>query len=184
MANARQDSAAALYARAIFDLANQAGIAGQIAEELADLARAVASDHAFGLFMRDAALGAAEKRRVLGSAFGGRVHPLLFSALGVMNRHDRLGKLAAVADNFQKLLDAQLGNVPVQATVAEELDAGMVDEVRRAVSEVLKKNAVVSQKVDAGIIGGLVLRMQDKLIDGSVRTQLELLKRRMLSAAP
>ncbi len=60
----------------------------------------------------------------------------------------------------------------------------MLEEVRQSISAALNKNALIHQKVDGRIIGGLILQVEDKLIDGSVKKQLELMKRKLMAAAP
>ncbi len=183
-AKGKKESAATQYAQALLDLATARGLAEQIGDELAALKQMVQANRTFELFLKDPAVGAAQKRRVLDQAFSGKINDLLLNTLRVMNHNARLAALPAVAAAYRKLLDAQLGTVNVAMTVASELDRAMLEAVRQRVSEALKKNAVVTQKVDESIIGGLVLQVEDKLIDGSVRKQLELMRKKLLAAAP
>jgi F-type H+-transporting ATPase subunit delta len=81
------------------------------------------------------------------------------------------------------MLDEQLGKIEVDVTVAQKLSSEQLEEVRQRVSAALKKDAVVHQYVDESIIGGLVIRVQDKLIDASVKTQLAAMKQQLLSAS-
>jgi len=73
--------------------------------------------------------------------------------------------------------------VEVDVTVAQRLSDEQLATVRERVSTAIGRNAVVHQYVDESIIGGLVLRVQDKLIDASVKHQLETIRRQMLQAA-
>jgi len=82
------------------------------------------------------------------------------------------------------LLDRQQGVVEVDVTVAKGLGDDQLEAVRRKVGDSLKRQAVVHQIVDPAIIGGLVLRVQDQLIDGSVRAQLSAMRRQLLDARP
>jgi F-type H+-transporting ATPase subunit delta len=75
-----------------------------------------------------------------------------------------------------------LGKIEVDVTVAQRLSDAQLEEVRRKVSTALKKDAVVHQYVDEKIIGGLVLRVGDRLIDGSVKAQLDAMRRQLLTA--
>jgi F-type H+-transporting ATPase subunit delta len=77
-----------------------------------------------------------------------------------------------------------MGKIEVDVTVAHRLDAGTLEDVRKRVSSALKKDAIVHQYVDESIIGGLVLKVEDKLIDGSVRAQLDRMKRKLMQAVP
>src|SRR5256885_2233129 len=64
------------------------------------------------------------------------------------------------------------------------LDLADEKQQARAISQALKKDAIVHQYVDEKIIGGMVLRVDDKLIDASVKSQLEAMKRQLLAATP
>ena len=81
-------------------------------------------------------------------------------------------------------MDQQLGNIDVDVTTALELSADELENVRAKVSSALGKNAKVKQLVDPSILGGLVVRVQDKIIDASVRYQLQAMKQQLLAAAP
>jgi len=74
--------------------------------------------------------------------------------------------------------------VEVDVTVAQKLDSHTLEEVRKKISAALKKDAIVHQYVDDKIIGGMVLRIDDKLIDASVKSQLEAMKRQLFAATP
>jgi F-type H+-transporting ATPase subunit delta len=70
----------------------------------------------------------------------------------------------------------------VDVTVAQRLTSEQFEEVRRRVGQTLKREVVLHQYVDESIIGGMVLRIQDRLLDASVRAQLQALRRKLLSA--
>jgi F-type H+-transporting ATPase subunit delta len=70
----------------------------------------------------------------------------------------------------------------LDVTDARALDDRQLDEVRQRVSAAIQKQAIVKQHVDESILGGIVIRFGDKLIDGSVRSQLKAIEDRMLAA--
>jgi F-type H+-transporting ATPase subunit delta len=104
--------------------------------------------------------------------------------LGLVNEKGRLALLAGISGAYDELLDQQQGIVEVDVTVAQRISAEQLETVRAKVSAALKRDAVVHQYVDEQIIGGLVLRVQDQLIDGSVRAQLLLMRQKLLGARP
>ena len=112
----------------------------------------------------------------------GRVSPLLSNFLGLLNQKGRLGLLPQIAAAYDDLLDEQFGKVEVDVTVAQPLDASNWSRSASRSSQALGKDAVVHQYVDESIIGGLVLRVQDQLIDASVRYQLQAIRSKLLSA--
>jgi F-type H+-transporting ATPase subunit delta len=176
------DPVANTYARSLIELASESGTEVQIGQELAGIAEVLAGTPSFGVFLADPAISREERGRLVKAVFGGRISPLLLSTLGVMNAKDRLGYLAHLTHAYAVLLEIKLGKIDVDVTVATALDPAALEEVRRLVSAALNKDAVVHQKVDESILGGFVLKVGDKLIDGSAKGQLEQLKRKLLVA--
>jgi F-type H+-transporting ATPase subunit delta len=185
MAKTNQKSSIAVaYAASLLELANERKQAEPIGQELSALRQIVAENPTFGLFLSDPGISTAERGEAVSRIFGGKVSPLMSNFLGVLNQKGRIGQLMQIADAYEDLLDEQLGKIEVDVTVAQKLDASQLEQVRQRVSAALKKDAVVHQYVDDSIIGGLVLRVQDKLIDASVKSQLDAMRQQLLSAKP
>jgi F-type H+-transporting ATPase subunit delta len=177
-------SVATAYAKPLLDLAREQNQAEAIGEELSGLKEVVESNPNFAEFLANPAISEAERGEVLQRTFEGRVSPLLSNFLRVLNARKRLGVLPQISDAYDDLLDELFGKIEVDVTVAQRLTPDELEEVRRRVSEALGKEAVIHQYVDDSIIGGLLLRVQDRLIDASVRSQLRTLKNQMLAARP
>ena len=177
-------TAAGSYARALLDLANAEGRAQEIGQEMAQIREVLDAEPAFEQMIANPAVGGDELQPLLSRAFEGKVTPLTWNFIRLLAAKHRLGDFRRIEQALDELLDQQFGKVEVDVTVAERLDDAALDEVRRAVGEALKRDAVVHQYVDESIIGGLVIRVQDKLIDTSVRAQLHALKQQMLAARP
>jgi F-type H+-transporting ATPase subunit delta len=173
---------AVAYARSILELANEKGQAQEFGQELAAIGEVLRQNPSFAEFLADPGIGLTERTAALDKVFRGRASPLVMNLLGVLNSRGRLNLLGAVSEAYANLLDEQLGNVEVDVTVAQKLDNSQLEQVRQRVSQALGKKAVVHQYVDQEIIGGLVLRVEDRLIDASVKSQLEALRERMLVA--
>ena len=180
----KQSGAAVQYARAVLDLANEKNQAEPVGQEMAELGNIIESNKSLGSFLSDPGISSEDRTRMLNKVFKGRLSPLVFNLMGVLNSKGRLGLLHAVTDAYQDLLDEQLGKIEVDVIVAQRLDAGALEQVRQRISQALKKDAVVHQYVDEKIIGGIVVRVDDQLIDASVKSQLEAMKRQLLAATP
>ena len=171
---------ATAYARSLLELANEQNQAEPIGQELADLEKVLESEAAFETFLSNPAIGEVERGQVIEKVFRGRVSPLLANFLGVLNRKGRLGLLRQITTAYQELLEDQMGLIEVDVISAQRLTPDQLEEVRRKVSAALTREAVVHQYVDLSIIGGIILRVSDKLIDASVRYQLEALRHKLL----
>ncbi len=182
--NNQMSGTAAAYAKSLLELANEKQLTEPIGQELNELRQIVLENPSFGQYLRDPAINEVERGEVLKRIFEGKVSPLLMNFMQVMNCKGRLGHLATIADAYDELLDEMLGKIEVDVTVAHKLSPDQLEEVRKRVSAALKKDAVLHQYVDEEIIGGMILRVQDQLIDGSVKAQLAAMKRKLLSARP
>ena len=172
------------YARSLLELAQQRNAAPQIGAELDQIREIIRANPTFAEFLRDPGISAEERAGVIDRTIKAQVDPLLANFIGVVLVHGRLGMLDEIATAYNDLLDDLLGKVEVDVTVAQRLSPDDLEQVRRKVAAALKKDAVIHQYVDESIIGGLVLRVEDKLIDASVKTQLETMRRQLLAAAP
>jgi F-type H+-transporting ATPase subunit delta len=170
------------YAQALLDLANEANQADSIAQELRAIRQIIDTNDEFAQVLADPAIGGQERGELMNKLFAGRASDLMMKFLGLVNEKDRLGELAGIAGAYDDLIERQHGNIVVDVTVAHKLSDDQLENVRRTISETLKRNAVVQQFVDDSIIGGVVLRVQDQLIDGSVRAQLSAMRRKILIA--
>jgi F-type H+-transporting ATPase subunit delta len=176
------------YAEALLELA-----AGQsdspagpetIGQELAALRKITLADPLVMPLLVDPAIGHEERHNLLNRVFSGRLSTLLMNFLYVLCDKGRLNLLPSIAGGYQELLDKRLGKVEVDVTVAHRLDDASLETVRQSVGAALKRDVVIHQYVDEKILGGMILRVQDKLIDGSVRTQLASMREKILASRP
>jgi F-type H+-transporting ATPase subunit delta len=182
---ARQQKAsptAYAYAQSLLELANESKSAESIGQELAGLRQILSTQPMFRMYLADPSISAVERRDALDRIFRGKVSQLLLNFLGVVNDHTRLGLLDQIIDAYDELLDEQLGKVEVDVYVAQKLAPEQLEQVRQRVSAAMKKDAVMHQYVDDSLIGGLVLRVGDKLIDASAKYQLQALKNKLMNA--
>ena len=185
MSTATQNtSTAQTYARSLIELAQQRDLAPQIGAELDALGGILEKNPTFLAFLRDPGISSEERTRVIDAVLKPNVSPLLANFVGVLNAHNRLGLLDQIAGAYADLLDELQGKVEVDVTVPQKLSQQELEQVRQRVGAALKKDAIVHQYVDESIIGGMILRVGDKLIDASVKSQLETMRRKLLNARP
>ena len=175
---------ATAYAQSLLQLATEQQTAEAIGQEMAQLKEIVDANPGFREILANPSIGAQEREQLLDRIFRNQVSPLVFNTLGVMNQHGRLGLLDQMAGAYGDLLDEQLGKVEVDVTVAQPLSADQLETARQRISQALKRDAIVHQYVNADIIGGMILRVGDKLIDASVKYQLSAMRDQLLAASP
>ena len=153
-----------------------------VGRELGELAELVAAQPVLREFLADPAIADAKRAALLKRVFHGRVSPLLWNFLGVLEQKKRLPLLTQIAQAYDDLMDEAVGKVEVDVTVAKRLTPEELANAQQAVSRALGKEAVIHVYVDEAIIGGLVIRARDQLIDGSVRARVAAMKEHLLDA--
>jgi F-type H+-transporting ATPase subunit delta len=173
------------YAKALMELAEEHHTdPAALGQELKDLRKIVDDNEAFRLYLGDPAIGVFERAAALQRIFQGKVMPLVSDLMRLLNERGRLRLLVDIAGAFDVLLEEKLGKVEVDVTVAKPLDDAQMQKVRKSVSAALRRDAVTHQFVDESIIGGLLIRVEDRLIDASVRHQLWAMKEKLLASQP
>jgi F-type H+-transporting ATPase subunit delta len=169
------------YATSLLELAEEQNQTAPIGEELNQIGEILEQNPTFGLYLADPSISQESRAGVLKQIFDGKVAPLLWNFLGVLNLKNRLSLLSQIITAYDDLLDEKYGKIEVDVTTAHKLSPDELEEVRQRVSSALKKDAVIHQYVDESIIGGMLLRVQDQLIDASVKSQLKSIKRKMMN---
>jgi len=173
------------YADTLLELARRHGGQGTV-EEFGDamerLAEVVAEPRVRE-FLASPRIPAAERKEALRGALEGRVPDLFlrFVMLVVDKRRQKL--LGDIASEYRGLVDEQMGRVRVQVAVSHEPDDALRQEVARALAGRLGREVIPTFTVDPSLLGGMVIRYGDEILDGSVRTAAENLRRRMMAAA-
>ena len=175
-----REIAARRYAEASFLIAHEQGTEERWSEGLALMA-AVFSDPEIVAVMQEARVPGADKMRLAEGALQD-VDPLVLNLARLLVHRGRTALAPQIAEAFQELTDAERGIAHAVVTTAVPLSDAETREVAEKLSEISGKQVVVEAQVDEGIIGGLVARIGDKLIDGSTRSHLTALKRRLQEA--
>lgn len=101
-----------------------------------------------------------------------------FIAILVETRNIRL--LDAVAEAYSRLEDELSGRIRAVVEAPTEPDAALLDEIRQKISSAAGKEVLISFKENKALLGGLIVRMENTVLDGSLKTQLELMKEKIL----
>lgn len=183
MATQQTSTSAAAFAQALLELADERKQVDAVAAELAGLGKAVSETPSLAKFFSNPSIKDAEREGVLNRALLPQVSPLVGSFLKLLLAKGKLGELGAVATAFQGLMDKRQGKVNVDVTVTKPLGPQELELVRQRISTAIQKEAVIKQHVDDSILGGIIIRVGDKLIDGSVKAQLKTIEKKLLATS-
>lgn len=179
------DALASVYARSLYELAEQAGGESKISEiasELEQLTELMRSNAQFREFLVSPIIDHVARSESLRRIFADRVTDLTLRFLLVLNNKGRLGHLEQIAEAFDHLVQEAHGRVEVDVFTAEPLEHEQLNTIRDRVRTALGREPVLHPYTEPAMIGGLKLRIGDQLIDGSVATRLRRMKRDVQSS--
>ena len=173
-------AAAKRYARAAFEVASAEGRVEDWGRQLVAL-RDVLSDETVAAVLTNPTIPT-EERMELVSAAKGALDKETLNLAKLLIESQRVRQIAGIVEEFERLADVEAGRVRATATTAVALEPGDRDRVARDLSKSLGKQIRLDVVVDPRIIGGLKLQYGDRLIDATVATRLQQLRRRLTDA--
>ncbi len=134
-------------------------------------------------FLESPNVDAELKRGIIGKAFGDRMPLLMVRFLQALITHRRQMLLPEIAHEYHILVDEIANRVHAQVTVARELPAAERDRLATSLSASLGKSVVPHVVVNPEILGGVIVKVDERVMDGSVRRRLAMLRGSMLRGA-
>jgi F-type H+-transporting ATPase subunit delta len=169
------------YAVALYDLAESAGKLDEVARDLRDLKRMIDESDDLRRLIRSAQVSRAAQGKALAALLKqAGASDLVQRFVGVISENRRLFALPQIIAAYLDRLAGKRGEITAHVTTATALDERQLGAVTEALKKALgTQKIVLDQKVDAGLIGGLVVRIGSKLVDNSLKTKLTRLERAM-----
>ena len=170
------------YAEALLALADKAGSRAAWGSLIREVADAMTRDEKLRRFLESPRVSEDEKSRILGKAFQDRMPRLFVRYLQTLVAKRRQMLIPQIADEYFALLDEVEGRTHATVTVARPIGDAERDGLAAQLSKVVGKTVVPHVTVNPAILGGVVVRIGDTVMDGSVRSRLARLRGRMLAA--
>lgn len=171
------------YAAALFEVAERDGAIEAVSADLDLLERFLSELPELRSLVLHPLVTDERKRKVLSDAFGDRMTATTLNFLYLLIRKRRETALDDVIADYRVLVDEKLGRVIARVQSAVPLSAAQVKALKAALSTRTGKNVEIEASVDPSAIGGLRVRIGDNIIDGTVQSGLESVRRQMLGVA-
>jgi F-type H+-transporting ATPase subunit delta len=167
------------YAEAMFSVAEAEDALDVVEDELFRFARELEREPSLRDALTDPVLPSERKRAVLQDVLGPRANPQTVSLLGFIVEQGRARELPAIVDELAALAAERRQAAVAEVRTAVPLDADRRDRLAQALGTATGKKVELKVVVDPAVVGGVVARVGDQVIDGSVRRRLELARQRL-----
>lgn len=168
------------YGKALFDLALEQAALSDVCAELNELKKVLKAEPQLVLFMTSPQISGAQKLAMLETLKNG-ASQLTVNLLTMLHDYGRVANLEAIIDEFNRLNDEFEKTVRATVTTAVKLDETQKQKLAAAFANVVgAKKVIIEQVVDESIIGGVILKANSNIYDGSIKSKLERIKRLLL----
>ena len=167
------------YARALIGAAQNAGVADKVVDQLGQLVDDyLAKSPELAAALASPRIDEAEKVRVIERIFADEFDPILVKFLKVMAQRGRLGYVPAVRVAAETIHDEMMGRVVASVRTAVPLDDTLRNQISDQLGSLMNKQVRLRESVDPDLIGGMIIRIGDRVFDSSVANQLNKMARR------
>jgi F-type H+-transporting ATPase subunit delta len=174
--------AARVYAEALFEAGKDKGKLDSLQSQLAQFADVVDRNRDLQVFLFSPYLSSADKQEGLGRAISG-AEPELLNFLELLVEKHRMPEIFRIRREFDELWKKENRRLDVTVISAVELDSAVVEKIGQEVERQTGEAVELSSRVDDGILGGIVLQVGNMVLDASIRSRLEKLRKTVATAA-
>ncbi len=172
---------AEVYARALFEVAQEHDVLDQVREQLGQFADALNDDRELAVFFFSPYFSTEEKKDGLRRAVTG-AEPVFVNFLEALVERHRMPALFRIRARYQEMWDDENQLLPVRVTSAVALDESTVRTIGKRVGAQTGRTVQLSSQVDPDILGGIVLRVGNFILDASIRNRLNQLRKQVAQA--
>jgi F-type H+-transporting ATPase subunit delta len=167
------------YSTALFQLARESGQEEQVGGEIARFFAAYNDSELQAILTNPAFAVESRKQVLIRVANAQELAVLTTNFLSLLLERDRLSHLPGIVSSYQRLLNEAKGRVEAKVTSASALEAADLQRLLGTLRAISGKEVVLHEAIDPALIGGLLVELEGKIYDGTVRTQLEKMKQRI-----
>lgn len=169
------------YAAAIFDIARKQNTLDRTLEDVQQIAK-LFSNRKVSFLMREPKVPAQRKEKALRDAIQGRALPTSLNLALLLVQRDLVEYAPNIAAELEQLIRDSRNEAVAEVTTATQIDATQSRTIQQALEERTGKTIIVHPHVDPAILGGVIARVGDQLIDGSIRYRLSVLEQQLLTS--
>jgi F-type H+-transporting ATPase subunit delta len=173
---------AQVYARSVFEVAREQASLDELREQIGQFADAVNENRELAVFFFSPYFSTKEKQEALGRILDG-ASPILMNFLSLLIENHRMPVIFRIRQEYERLWQEENRMLPVEITSAIALDDATTASLGKTIGERAGRKVTLAAIVDPDILGGIIVRVGNSILDASIRNRLEQLRRHVAQGA-
>lgn len=169
----------ALYGKSLYDLAASETLSDEIMKQLETVQGLFRENEDYIRLLQEPSIAKKERLGLLDQAFGEALHPYLLNFLKILTEKGILREFNSCAGTYRSLYCKDHGIADAKVTSAAALEPGQLELLQEKLESISGKKVLLQQKVDPSVLGGLLVEMDGRQYDGTVKGRLSDLRRRL-----
>lgn len=177
----RLEAATRRYGHALFEIARSENKVDIFLQELGEVSNILNNSAELKEFLRHPNIPFGDKKKVIKQVFKDKIDPEITRLVSILLEHDRVEQIRTVYYDYKYLVYKERGMKIAYATTAVKMTNEEIETIRKKLSYKYNKEIEVQNIVDPDVIGGVYLRLGDRVIDGTIRGKLKDMKKMLLA---
>ncbi len=178
----RNSKAGHRYALALLQIAEEIHKIDVVEADLRNIEKVIKKSRDFLLFLKSPIINTEKKKKTIISIFQDKVDDLTLKFLLLLVTKNRESLIPSVIENFWTLLDEKNGIVNAELTTVVTPTDEQIQKIKKQLELITKRKIRLINRIDSSLIGGFVIKIEDKIFDASVLNQFNVLKKKFLTA--
>jgi len=173
---------AKVYAGALLEIAHEKNAISKIEEELSFLAELLKNDHDLMRYFSAPGITKESKKQFVDKVFGSELSELMVNFLKVLIDNGRQHDIPDISVAFSELLDIVNNRQKITLVSSVKLDLDIINRIKKGLEDRFNKNIIVEEVIDPTILGGIIVQVDDLIIDASLKNDLLKLREKLLQS--
>ncbi len=169
----------ALYGKSLYDLAASESLSDEIMKQLELVQGLFRENEDYIRLLQEPSIAKKERLALLDQAFGEALHPYLLNFLKILTEKGILREYYSCAENYRRLYCKDQGIADAKVTSAATLESEQLRLLQEKLESISGKKVLLQQKIDPSVLGGLLVEMDGRQYDGTVKGRLSDLRRKL-----
>jgi F-type H+-transporting ATPase subunit delta len=175
----RDRKVATRYAQALLEAAKEQAVLGEVAESYVAVAEAFKDRSDLAIFMESPQVATQEKHKLIDDVLAARVEPVFVRFLHLIIDKNRIEYFRDIGEEFIAMVESEQGIQRAEVVTAVPLASDLELALTEKLQKITGASIILEKKVDAAVLGGVCVTLGDKILDGTVRTNLDLLQKHL-----